>query len=63
MERVAKACGAQGKGWGSVPAGAAYADRCAEMGCRMLTFGSDVLAMRLGVQALKTMYASQFKTE
>ncbi len=63
IDRVAKACRAHGKAWGIVPAGAAYADRCAEMGCRMLTFGSDVLAMRLGVQALKTMYASQFKTQ
>ena len=60
IDRVAQACRAHGKAWGIVPAGAAYADRCAEMGCRMLTFGSDVLAMRMGVQALKTMFASQF---
>jgi 4-hydroxy-2-oxoheptanedioate aldolase len=60
IEKVAQACRAHGKGWGIVPAGAAYADRCASLGCRMLTFGSDVMAMRLGVQALKTMYASQF---
>ena len=46
-----------------MPAGPAYADRCAEMGCRMITFGSDVSAMRLGVQATKTMFASQFAGE
>ena len=60
IDRVADACRRHGKAWGIVPAGPAYADRCAEKGCRMLTFGSDVAALRLGVQALKTMYASQF---
>jgi 2-dehydro-3-deoxyglucarate aldolase/4-hydroxy-2-oxoheptanedioate aldolase len=61
IDRVAAACKRHGKAWGIVPAGAAYADRCAEKGCRMITFGSDVAAMRLGVEALKTMYATQFK--
>ncbi len=28
----------------------------------MITFGSDVMAMRLGVQAVQTMYANQFAT-
>jgi 4-hydroxy-2-oxoheptanedioate aldolase len=60
IDRVAAACRRHGKAWGIVPAGPAYADRCAEKGCRMITFGSDVAAMRLGVQALKTMYASRF---
>ncbi|MBI3837719.1 MAG: host specificity protein [Planctomycetia bacterium] len=61
IDRVAEACRRRGKAWGIVPADPAYADRCAEKGCRMITFGSDVSAMRLGVQALKTMFASQFK--
>ncbi len=60
IDRVAEACRRHGKAWGIVPASATYADRCAEKGCRMITFGSDVAAMRLGVQALKTMFASQF---
>jgi 2-dehydro-3-deoxyglucarate aldolase/4-hydroxy-2-oxoheptanedioate aldolase len=60
IDRVAEACRRHGKAWGIVPAGATYADRCAEKGCRMITFGSDVMAMRLGVQALKTMYATRF---
>jgi 4-hydroxy-2-oxoheptanedioate aldolase len=60
IDRVAEACRRHGKAWGIVPAGPAYADRCAEKGCRMITFGSDVAAMRLGVQSLKTMFASQF---
>lgn len=60
IDRVAEACRRHGKAWGIVPASPTYADRCAQKGCRMITFGSDVAAMRLGVQALKTMYASQF---
>ncbi len=60
IDRVAEACRRHGKAWGIVPASPAYADRCAQKGCRMITFGSDVAAMRLGVQSLKTMYASQF---
>ncbi len=61
IDRVADACRRHGKAWGIVPAGPEYADRCAEKGCQMITFGSDVLAMRLGVQSLKDLYASQFK--
>lgn len=60
IDRVAAATKAHGKAWGIVPAGPAYADRCVEKGCRMMNVGSDVAAMRLGVQALKTMYGSQF---
>lgn len=60
IDRVAAACRQHGKAWGIVPASPSYADRCAEKGCRMITFGSDVMAMRLGVQSLKTMFASQF---
>jgi 4-hydroxy-2-oxoheptanedioate aldolase len=60
IDQVAEACRRHGKAWGIVPASPTYADRCAEKGCRMITFGSDVVAMRLGVQALKTMYGSQF---
>jgi 2-keto-3-deoxy-L-rhamnonate aldolase RhmA len=57
---VAAACRKHGKAWGIVPASPEHADRCAAIGCRMLTFGSDVMAMRLGVAALKTLFASQF---
>jgi 2-dehydro-3-deoxyglucarate aldolase/4-hydroxy-2-oxoheptanedioate aldolase len=60
LARVAAACRKHGKSWGIVPAGPAHADRCVEMGCRMLSFGSDVMALRLGVQALRTMYANHF---
>jgi 4-hydroxy-2-oxoheptanedioate aldolase len=60
IERVANACRKHGKAWGIVPAGPKHADRCVELGCRMLTFGSDVMALRLGVQAVQNLFASQF---
>jgi len=60
IDRVAAACKRHGKAWGIVPASPAYADRCAEKGCRMITFGSDVMALRLGVQAVQNLFASQF---
>jgi len=60
IDRVAAACRRHGKAWGIVPASPQYADRCAEKGCRMINYGSDVVAMRLGVQALKDLYATQF---
>ncbi len=63
IDRVAAACRRHGKAWGIVPASPAYADRCVEKGCRMLTCGSDVMAMRLGVQSLKTMYGAHFPAE
>lgn len=60
IERVAAACRNHGKAWGIVPPGAAAAQRCVELGCRMLTYGSDVMALRLGIQAVQTTYARNF---
>ncbi len=60
IDRVAAACRQHGKAWGIVPASPAYADRCAEKGCRMITYGSDVAALRLGIQTLKTNFATGF---
>jgi 2-dehydro-3-deoxyglucarate aldolase/4-hydroxy-2-oxoheptanedioate aldolase len=60
IDRVAAACKKYAKAWGIVPASPGFADRCVEKGCRMLTCGSDVMAMRLGVQSVKSMYANHF---
>ena len=54
--QVAAACRKHGKHWGTVTADPAFADRGVEMGCQMLSFAGDVLAMRLGIAALKTAY-------
>ena len=39
-----------------------YAERCYDLGCRMITFGNDVMALRLGIAAVKTNYAKTFGT-
>lgn len=60
---VAQACRKHGKHWGTVPADPAFAERCVEMGCRMISLTGDVLAMRLGIAAAKTAYGSLFPRE
>ena len=60
IDRVAEAAGATAKVGASAPAGPDFATRCIEKGCRMLTFGSDVMAMRMGVEAVKKIYAAGF---
>lgn len=60
IERVAAACRKYEKPWGIVPADANYAARAIDMGCRMITIGNDVLAMRLGIAQLKADYAGCF---
>ena len=57
---VAAACKKHGKHWGTVPADPAFADRCYEMGCRMLSVAGDVNTYRLGIAAAKAAYQSQF---
>ena len=61
--QVAAACRKHGKHWGTVPADPAFAERCVEMGCRMISVASDVLAMRLGVAATKTAYRALFSAD
>jgi 2-dehydro-3-deoxyglucarate aldolase/4-hydroxy-2-oxoheptanedioate aldolase len=59
-ERVAAACRKHGKHWGTVPADPAAADRCVELGCRMVSFTNDVGSFRLGIAAAKANYACLF---
>lgn len=60
IERVAAACRRHGKHWGIVPPSPELAERAVEMGCRMLTIGNDVMCLRRGIDAVKTMYAKRF---
>jgi len=62
IEAVAKACKKHGKHWGVVPLDPPYAERCYDLGCRMITFGNDVMALRLGIAAVKANYAKTFGT-
>jgi 4-hydroxy-2-oxoheptanedioate aldolase len=51
IERVAKAAKANGIHWAILPRNAAYAKRCVELGCRMLSVGLDVWAMQRGLKS------------
>jgi 2-keto-3-deoxy-L-rhamnonate aldolase RhmA len=61
IEHVAAAARRHGKHWGIVPFDPPCAQRCVELGCRMLTFGNDVSALRLGIAAHKQAYARHFE--
>jgi 2-dehydro-3-deoxyglucarate aldolase/4-hydroxy-2-oxoheptanedioate aldolase len=60
VDQVAAACRRHGKHWGTVAFDPAHAEKCVEKGCRMLTFGSDVSATRLGLAAIKQSFAAHF---
>ncbi len=60
IDRISDACRGGGITWGTVPAGADYARRCVDKGCRMLTLANETLAMRRGIEALKDSYADFF---
>ena len=50
--RLAAACAAHGKSWGTVPGGAEHRAFCVEHGCRLLSDASDVKLVRLGLAAV-----------
>jgi 4-hydroxy-2-oxoheptanedioate aldolase len=60
VERVARAAREHGIHWAILPPSAAYAQRCVDLGCRMLSLGLDVWAVQRGVQAFQTEYAAHF---
>ena len=57
IESIAAACRENGKPWGVVPAGPRHAERCVELGCRLVTVGNDGSTVRLGLDALKQAFA------
>ena len=62
IDRVAAACQKHGKHWGTVGPTPEYAGRAIEKGCRMISMASDLLAVRRGIESLKTAYAPFFKS-
>ncbi len=58
IERIAAACRNRGKAWGIVPWEPAAAQRVVELGCRMLSITSDVLALRLGIETVQARFAA-----
>jgi len=59
-EAAAKACKKHGKHCGTVCPDQKFADRCYELGFRMLSFGGDMFAMRMGIAAMKQSFKNQF---
>lgn len=57
IERVARAAKANGIHWAILPRDPAYARRCLELGCRMLSIGIDVWAVQRGLDAFLKDYA------
>ncbi len=51
IERVAKAAAAARIQWAILPRNAAYAKRCVDLGCKMLSVGLDVWAVQRGLKA------------
>jgi 2-keto-3-deoxy-L-rhamnonate aldolase RhmA len=55
-ERVARAARDHGIHWAILPPNPAYARRCVDLGCRMLSLGLDTWAVQRGLKAFQTEY-------
>jgi 2-dehydro-3-deoxyglucarate aldolase/4-hydroxy-2-oxoheptanedioate aldolase len=60
IERVAAAARKYHKTWAILPINPTYAQRCVELGCRMLSIGIDVWSVQKGLRAFQADYASFF---
>ena len=60
IELIASECQKAKKPWGIIARNSDYATRWVERGCRLLVFGNDVVAIRLGIGAIKQDFASFF---
>jgi 2-keto-3-deoxy-L-rhamnonate aldolase RhmA len=58
--RVADACRQRGKAWGAAAPDPQFAERAVAEGCRMPTMGSDVLALRRGIETIQGAFGTQF---
>jgi len=58
IERVAKACQANGIHWATLPRNHAYAKRCVDLGCKMISIGIDTWAIQRGLKAFLTEFES-----
>jgi 4-hydroxy-2-oxoheptanedioate aldolase len=60
IERVAAACKRHGKHWGTIAVHPQFAERAFETGCRMLSFGMDIVMLRRGLEATRSSFATLF---
>jgi 4-hydroxy-2-oxoheptanedioate aldolase len=61
LEKVAAAARAHHIHWAILPPNAAYARRCVNLGCRMLSIGFDVWAVNKGLKQFKADYGEWFE--
>jgi 4-hydroxy-2-oxoheptanedioate aldolase len=60
IERVAQAAKNNNIHWGILPLNMAYARRCVELGCRMLSLGIDVWVIQRGLKTFQAEYEGFF---
>ena len=60
IERTARAARAAGIHWAILPRDAAYAQRCLDLGCAMLSIGLDVWLVQGGLRAVAAEYQALF---
>jgi 2-keto-3-deoxy-L-rhamnonate aldolase RhmA len=58
IERVARAAKANGIHWAILPRNLAYARRCVDLGCKVLSVGLDVWTVQRGLKAFLTEFES-----
>jgi 2-dehydro-3-deoxyglucarate aldolase/4-hydroxy-2-oxoheptanedioate aldolase len=60
IDRVAAACKKHNKNWGTIAVNPKFADRAYTAGCRMLSFGMDIIMMRRGLEATRATFEGMF---
>jgi 4-hydroxy-2-oxoheptanedioate aldolase len=61
IERCAAACKKHGKHWGTIAVNPKFAQRAYDTGCRMLSFGMDIVMIRRGLEATRTSFSAMFE--
>ena len=57
---VSDACARHGKSWGAVTPDPAWAEKAVDMGCQLVSMSNEVIALRLGVDAVKNSFSGRF---
>lgn len=60
IDHVAACARNRGKAWGALAPDPPFADRAVAGGCRLATFGVDLLAVRRGIESFKAAFGSHF---
>lgn len=61
IERVAAACKKHGKNWATIAVNPKFAQRAYDTGCRMLSFGMDIVMLRRGLEATRSNFGPLFE--